>query len=174
MARKKVSSKPVLNSWSDVDKVMRELQESQNCIAELDIDLSRRVAELKDEISGKKLPFANRIKRLEGEIKEFVDMHQAELDGKSRRLTYGRVGYRLSKKLIVPKGNMDGIIQRLKAIGKNDCIKIEEKLDREALKKCPLELILSVGAAIDEKDEFYYEFPTEPLPELVENEAASN
>ena len=32
------------------------------------------------------------MKRLEADVKEFVDAHRAELDGKSRALVFGKVG----------------------------------------------------------------------------------
>lgn len=85
MARKKVTSDPVLRDWAAVDTALRDLKECRHTLAEMSIDLDRRVDSLKDEYNRNAQPVQNRTKRLEADIKEFVDAHRAELDGQEPR-----------------------------------------------------------------------------------------
>lgn len=103
----------------------------------------------------------NRIKRLEGDVKEYVDAHRAELDGKSRTLVFGKVGYRASSKLMLAPAKVTEAIAALKALGRKELVKTTETLDREALKKEPPALLESIGAYIRTRDEFYYDISGE-------------
>ena len=106
------------------------------------------------------LPLQNRMKALESDVKAYVDMHRAELDGKSRTLTFGTVGYRVSSKLMLASGRVAEAIATLKALGHAELVKTTETLDREALRRQPGELLQQVGAYIRTVDEFYYDVST--------------
>lgn len=161
MARKKVTSDPVLRDWAAVDTALRDLKECRHTLAEMGIDLDRRVDSLKDEYNRNAQPLQNRTKRLEADIKEFVDAHRAELDGKSRALVFGKVGYRSSSRLMLAPAKVAEAIAALKALGRKELIKTTETLDREALKKEPAEVLESIGAYIRTRDEFYYDLDDE-------------
>lgn len=161
MARKKVTSDPVLRDWAAVDTALRDLKECRHTLAEMSIDLDRRVDSLKDEYNRNAQPVQNRTKRLEADIKEFVDAHRAELDGKSRALVFGKVGYRSSSRLMLAPAKVAEAIAALKALGRKELIKTTETLDREALKKEPAEVLESIGAYICTRDEFYYDLDDE-------------
>lgn len=162
MARKKVTSDPVLRDWAAVDTALRDLKECRHTLAEMGIDLDRRVDSLKDEYNRNAQPLQNRTKRLEADIKEFVDAHRAELDGKSRTLVFGKVGYRSSSRLMLAPSKVAEAIAALKAQGRRELIKTTETLDREALKKEPAEVLESIGAYIRTRDEFYYDIGEDP------------
>ena len=162
MARKKVTSDPVLRDWAAVDTALRDLKECRHTLAEMGIDLDRRVDSLKDEYNRNAQPLQNRTKRLEADIKEFVDAHRAELDGKSRSLVFGKVGYRSSSRLMLAPAKVAEAIAALKAMGRKELIKTTETLDREALKKEPAEVLESIGAYIRTRDEFYYDIEEDP------------
>ena len=108
----------------------------------------------------------NRVKELEGQVKAFVDGHRAELVGKSRALNFGVVGYRLSSKLVLPRGRVEDVIAQLKALGRDNLIKRTETLDREALRREPAELLCKLGAYINQTDEFYYDVSEAEAKEL--------
>ena len=52
-------------------------------------------------------------------------------------------------------------IATLKAMGRKEFIKTTESLDREALKRQPLEFLNQIGAYIRQSDEFYYDVSDE-------------
>ena len=64
-----------------------------------------------------------------------MDAHRAELDGKSRTLVFGKVGYRASSKLMLAPAKVAEAIAALKALGRKELVKTTETLDREALKR---------------------------------------
>lgn len=128
MARKKVTSEPVLRDWAAVDTALRDLKECRHTLAEMGIDLYRRVDSLKDEYNRNAQPLQNRTKRLEADIKEFVDAHRAELDGKSRTLVFGKVGYRSSSRLMLAPAKVAEAISALNALGRKELIKTTETL----------------------------------------------
>ena len=76
MARKKVASEPVLRDWTAVDAALRDLKECQYALTELGVELDRRIDGLKDDYNKNAQPLQNRIKRLEGDVKEYVDAHR--------------------------------------------------------------------------------------------------
>ena len=157
MARRKVATEPVLRDWAAVDNALRDLRECRHALTELGVERDRQLDALKDEYSRQALPLQNRAKRLESDIKEFVDTHRAELIGKSRSLTFGRVGYRVSARLILAPAKVADAISMLKSLGRKDLIKTAESLDREALRREPADLLDSIGAYVRSSDEFYYD-----------------
>lgn len=164
VARKKVATEPTLRDWAAVDTTLRDIRECQHTLTELGVDRDRRIDGIKDWYAKNALQLQNRVKRLESDIKDYADAHRAELVGKSRTLNFGKVGYRISSKLILAPAKVAEAIVALKALGKKELVKTVETLDREALKKQTPELLEQVGAYVKTKDEFYYDI-SDPEPE---------
>ena len=160
MARKKVTSAPALADWSAVDSALRDIRECQHTLAERSVQRDRQIDSIKADYTQAALPLQSRMKALESDVKAYVDMHRAELDGKSRTLTFGTVGYRVSSKLMLASGRVAEAIATLKALGHAELVKTTETLDREALRRQPGELLQQVGAYIRTVDEFYYDVST--------------
>lgn len=110
MARRKVTAAPVLSDWAAVDQALRDIRECQHALTELAVDRDRRLDSIKNEYAKTALPLQNRIKRLESDVKDYVDCHRAEMAGKSRTLNFGTVGYRISSKLMLPTGKVPGAV----------------------------------------------------------------
>lgn len=62
------------------------------------------------------MPYRDDIKKLELQVKEFVTLNKAELKGKSREMDFGKVGFRMSTKLMLPK-QVEKVIKTLKSTG---------------------------------------------------------
>lgn len=163
MARKRVVTEPVLKNWQAVDDALRDIRECQHALTELTVEQARRIDMVKDECKDKAGPLLNRIKRMEAEVKEFVDAHRAELNGKSRRLTFGTVGYRLSSKLVTNLKDED-TIALLEAMGRPEFVRVTKRLDKEALQKQPTELLDKIDAWVKTTDGFSYDV-ADPAPE---------
>ena len=129
MARKRVASEPVLRDWAAVDATLRDIRECRHALVELGVEKDRRIDGIKDEYTRNATPLQNRIKRLESDVKDYVDAHRAELCGKSRVLTFGTVGYRLSSKLVIASSKVAEAIAALKAMGKGELVRTSEALD---------------------------------------------
>ena len=150
MARRKVTTAPVLASWAETDKALRDIRECRHTLAELAVERDRKIDAAKDTYTTTALPVQNRVKELEGQVKAFVDGHRAELVGKSRALNFG----------------VEDVIAQLKALGRDNLIKRTETLDREALRREPAELLCKLGAYINQTDEFYYDVSEAEAKEL--------
>lgn len=161
MARKRIPTAPVLASWAETDNALRDIRACNHALAELAVERERKIDAAKSDYSAEALPLQNHVKELEGQVKAFVDAHRAELVGKSRTLTFGTVGYRMSSKLMLPKGRVEDVIAQLKAMKQERFIKRTETLDREALKKQPAEFLSKLGAYNNQADEFYYDVSSE-------------
>ena len=141
MARRKVTTAPVLASWAETDKALRDIRECRHTLAELAVERDRKIDAAKDTYTTTALPVQNRVKELEGQVKAFVDGHRAELVGKSRALNFGVVGYRLSSKLVLPKGRVEHL--KYRTLSKPERIKamIDQKVGKfskkELMELCP-------------------------------------
>ena len=163
MARTKVEKIPVLRDWSAVDAALQEMRECRFSLTELDVEQKRRIDDLKGQYKERETALQNRYKRLAAEVEEYVSAHRAELTGKSRRLKFGVVGYRLSSSLVTNLGEAD-TIALLEGMGHTELIKVTNKLDRAALMRQPAELLDRVDAWIKTRDTFGIDID-DPEPE---------
>lgn len=69
------------------------IHEYEHALTELGLDMSRRIDAVKADYTKSAEPLQKRIKQLEGEIQEYVEAHRSDMAGKSRQLTFGRVGF---------------------------------------------------------------------------------
>ena len=111
----------------------------------------------------------SRLAKLEREIKSFVTDHRDEMGKtKSMVLTFGEVGFRLSTSVSLPRANekLEEIIRRLKSRQMTDCIVVEEKVSKEALKKYGEDTVNAVGATWKQSDVFGYEVNIAKLEQI--------
>ena len=173
MARKRVIEEPTLHSWEDVNAALREIAEQSIALSEIENDMQKQVLGIKMTAEQQSKPHADRIAKLERDVKDFVEDHRSELGKtKNRVLTFGEVGYRLSTTISLPKAKekLEEIIRRLKAKTMNDCIIVEEKISKDALRKYGEDTVNAVGATWKQKDAFGYEVYTDKL-QLLSREA---
>ena len=164
MARKKVETEPALRDWQAVDAALLAIRECRHALTELAVEQARRIETVKEECNNNAQPLQNRIKRLEADVKEFVDAHRAELAGKSRTLTFGTVGYRRSSQLKLNL-SVEDTIALLEALGHPELVRITKTLDKAALQRQPSELLDQIDAYIKTTDGFAYDV-TDKTPEV--------
>ncbi len=164
MARKKVPTQPTYTAWEDVDNALKLIAQLEGSLTELQVDLNRQLASAKEKADKLAQPIHNKIALLEKDVKDFVSRHREELDGKTKKLTFGKTGYRLTTKLVIPKDiRKEDFIATLRRQGLTDCIKTEESILRDVLKTHTKDEVLATGAYLNTKDEFWYELDQETL-----------
>lgn len=169
MARKRVVEAPSLHSWEDVNDALRQIAEAQIALGEIQSDMQKQIlgAQKVAEEQGK--PLNDNVAKLEREIKSFVTDHRDEM-GKTKSvvLTFGEVGFRLSTSVSLPraKEKLEEIIRRLKSRQMTDCIVVEEKVSKEALKKYGEDTVNAVGATWKQSDVFGYEVNIAKLEQI--------
>ncbi len=160
MARKRVVEAPSLHSWEDVNDALRQIAEAQIALGEIQSDMQKQILGAKKVAEEKSKPLNDNVAKLEREIKSFVTDHRDEMGKtKSMVLTFGEVGFRLSTSVSLPraKEKLEEIIRRLKSRQMTDCIVVEEKVSKEALKKYGEDTVNAVGATWKQSDVFGYE-----------------
>ncbi len=165
MARRTLKSEPVLRDWAAVDGALKDIRELQHTLAELQIEKARKMDAITEEYSERSAPLEKKVKSIGKDVKEFVDAHRLDMEGKSRRLHFGSVGYRAGSKLVLSNEKVKDAIATLKALGFASCIEIKETLKRDEVKKQPQAVLDQIGAYIKTTDEFYYDISDRAVDE---------
>ena len=169
MARKRVVDTPVLKTWEDVNDALRQLAEAQIALGDIESDMQKQIIGAQKVAEEQSKPIKDAQARLEREIKAFVTEHRDEMGkAKTMTLTFGEVGFRLSTAISLPraKEKLEEIIRRLKSRQMHDCIVVEEKISKEALKKYGEDTVNAVGATWKQSDVFGYEVNIAKLEQI--------
>lgn len=169
MAKKRVVEAPSLHSWEDVNDALRQIAEAQIALGEIQSDMQKQILGAQKVAEEQSKPLNDNVAKLEREIKSFVTDHRDEM-GKTKSvvLTFGEVGFRLSTSVSLPraKEKLEEIIRRLKSRQMTDCIVVEEKVSKEALKKYGEDTVNAVGATWKQSDVFGYEVNIAKLEQI--------
>lgn len=163
MARKRVRTAPAIKTWEEADNALQQIAECGNLIAEAEIELNRRLAEIRAQADAMAKPVLDKAAHLEQQLKDFADTHRSDLEGKSKTLNFGRLGYRLSTTLTIKRDREAEVIRLLRQQGLTDCVIVRESVNRDELKRKSPEVIRGVGAILSQRDEFWYESSREQL-----------
>ena len=169
MARKRVVEAPSLHSWEDVNDALRQIAEAQIALGEIQSDMQKQILGAQKVAEEQSKPLNDNVAKLEREIKSFVADNRDEMGKtKSMVLTFGEVGFRLSTSVSLPraKEKLEEIIRRLKSRQMTDCIVVEEKVSKEALKKYGEDTVNAVGATWKQSDVFGYEVNIAKLEQI--------
>lgn len=155
-----------LNSWEDVDGALQKIGIINRALTEMETGQNARIDGIKKEIKEAAKPLQEQKAGLEGAIKEFCECNRMEfLKVKTKVLTFGEVGFRLSTKIIIKR--VAETLQSLKDYGHNLCIRIIEEPDKEAMKKLTDEQLAEVGASRKTDNTFGYTINEEKLREVA-------
>lgn len=169
MARKRVVEAPSLHSWEDVNDALRQIAEAQIALGEIQSDMQKQILGAQKVAEEQSKPLNDNVAKLEREIKSFVTDHRDEMGKtKSMVLTFDEVGFRPSTSVSLPraKEKLEEIIRRLKSRQMTDCIVVEEKVSKEALKKYGEDTVNAVGATWKQSDVFGYEVNIAKLEQI--------
>lgn len=161
MARKRVTE-PQLKNWEEVDQCLKEIADAENEITSIVAEMNKKITEIKKSADDESKRHKEIIKQNEGKIKEYSTIHKEEMKGKSKLLTFGKVGFRLSTKLLLPSAVTD-VISKLRENGMFDCINVKETVDKDAIKNYSEEDIIKIGGYLQKNDTFWYETDKEAL-----------
>lgn len=147
---------PALKNWDEVDATLKQISECENQLAILESSMNIQIDAVKEGFNEKANPYKEEIKKLEALIKEYVTENKSDLKGKSRELTFGRVGFRFSTKVSIPK-NVEKLIKLLRKNEMDDCIIVKETVNKDVLRTYDEKDIIKVGASLKKEDTFWYE-----------------
>lgn len=157
MARKVVQTIPTLHSWEEVDNALKEILLTQSQINARELELTERITAAKEQLVAASKPLRERIALLEKQIRDYTGFHRVELQGKSRQLNFGAVGFRSSSSVLVPAEHLPEVIAALRTRHMEDCVAVKESVNKEVLRQYPLEDIQACGCTIRSSERFWYE-----------------
>lgn len=161
MGRKRIESAIQLQSWPELDEALRQIGEKQRTVRAIENEMNEKQAEAAREAEALGRPLKDEIAALEKAIELFTTAHRMDMGkAKSKKLTFGTVSFRASRKIELPKGaeKIRDIINVLFGKGMADCVRsVAPKVDRNALLKYSDEEILATGAGVKRTDTFGYE-----------------
>lgn len=165
MARKRLEGTR-LGSWDDCDEALHEIGELDREIGLLESSQNEWIDRCKKETKEAAAPLHDRKAALELSLKEYCEANRGEFAKvKTKVLTFGSVGFRISTKVIVKR--VADTLQALKDLGLSACIRVKEELDKEAMKNLSTETLAEVGASLKTENAFGYEINVEKLKEAA-------
>lgn len=165
MTRKRLSS-PSLASWDDVDQCLAEIGEIDRELGLIEAGQQEAIDKIKAATKATAEPLQAKKAGLEAQIQQYAEANRGEFAKvKTRVLTFGAVGFRLSTKVVIKR--VADTLQALKDLGLKACIRTKEEVDKEAMKNLPLETLAAVGATLKTEDAFGYEINREKLVEVA-------
>lgn len=167
MARKKPKGIKPVGSFEQMNGSLGELAGLKRQLEKIESDLNEAIDKLKEEAAAKAASILERIKALEGGMQAFAELKKDVFDKKrSKTLAHGTIGFRKSKELKPkPKMTWAKVLEKLKALGFKDGIRVKESVDKEELKKWTDEKLALVGVRRVPKDDFWYEIDEEKIAE---------
>lgn len=159
--RKRVTEQ-VLQSWDEVNEALKNIGRADNAIAAIEARMNEQIAQVKAEAKVQAKEYEESRKLQEMLIQQFVTANKSELKGKSHKLAFGEVGFRLSTKLVLPK-EVKPVIEALRSNGMMDCLNQAVTVNKEVLKTYAEEQILKVGGSLQKADTFWYKVDKESI-----------
>ncbi len=162
--RKRIEDEERIKNWDDVDLTLKELAELEGKIEKLEVEMNDEISDLKLDYQDKFSPLLTKIKDLGKDLKKFVKANRGDLGAKkSRESIFGKVGFRKSTSITIPRGTEEAIVNALKARKMMSCIITKENVNRDVLVTCDDHIIEEVGAVKNVKNTFWYETARESL-----------
>lgn len=159
MAKAKVSK---FTSWDEVNEALGKIRENTITIRKAEAAMNNQITMVKGAFSEKVTPLSAENAELEKEIEAYTKAHISEFtDRKTKEMTYGKVGFRKVSEIVTR--NVKAIMEACKQHDMFDCIKVSEKLDKEALEKYSDKALETVGAHRKEAEKYFYDIDLEEL-----------
>jgi len=145
---------PAIADWDRADDVLLGVAECRGALARIESELASEIDAAKAAAKRKASEYSARFAAGLAALEAFTRAHQGDLDGRSKKLTHGRVGLRqVTKIALLHKAEF--VIQRLRAKDMIDCIRRTEAVKKEALAAYDDAALAAVGAKRKTADVFF-------------------
>ncbi|HAM41256.1 MAG TPA: hypothetical protein DCP69_07925 [Candidatus Omnitrophica bacterium] len=163
MARKRLEGTQ-LGSWEDVDQALHKIGVIDRELAVLEAGQNARIDAVKKETKEAAQPLQEKKSGIELAVKDYCEANRAEfVKTKSKQLTFGEVGFRLSTSILIKK--VAETLQALKDLQYFTCIRTKEEPDKESMKSLTDEVLAEVGASRKTVNTFGYTLDVEKIRE---------
>ncbi len=155
-----------IQDYESVDKALKRLCELEVKITHIEGEVTLACNKIKEEYKPQVESLNNEANFIRAEIESFCESHKADFaDKRSKELVFGRIGYRLSKSVSLPrvKAKVESLIAAIKSFGLRDCLIYEEKPNKEAIVELDEGSLVKLGLKRVVKDNFRIEPKIEAL-----------
>lgn len=166
MTRKRMGG-TFLKSWDEADQALRQIGICDLAIQNIEGKMNLEILEIKQAAKDSLKPLVEKKEGLELALKEWTELNRTDIKGKTRKLVFGTVGFRLSTKVLVAKDKVKAVIASLLRMKLSDCVKVTYTLKKDELKKLPEETLSELGVVLKEEDGFGYDVDYEKIKEEV-------
>lgn len=143
-----------MNTWNDVNKGLRRMGELAIKKAMAAAAYKKVADEAQAELDKVKGPADKEYGDLEAKIEAFAVAHKADFIGKKRnkKLSFGEVSFKLSSGAVVFKLSEELIIGNLRKLKHEDCVRVIEQVDKDAVKNLDEKDLLKAGIEVQKED----------------------
>jgi len=158
-----------ITDWEGADELVKKIGTLQLNINQAELIAKERIDMAKQDLAKTIKPFQDEIKKITQSLEIFATANRTTAFGRnqSKKLNFGKLGWRKSMSISIAKTTLDKIKQvfgKKKAV---NYIHTKEVPDKEALAKLTDEQLTSLGARRKNKEVFFVE---PDLPEAVDYE----
>lgn len=153
----------VIESWDDVNKALKLKGECEISVDSIEAEMNLKINDAKQQAERLAKPLKEKIKQIDKEISYFAEENKAEIEGRTKVMTFGKVGFRLSSSISVPTKKIAKIVENLKKFGMENCISISETVNKDVLATYSDKDIVKVGATKKVEDKFWLEADKEKI-----------
>lgn len=169
MAKRVKSDKPAIIEiidWQEADKYLQTIGDLQLKINQAEHTAKDIIDEAKAELAEQVTPLQEQMNRFTRSLEAFAVNHMEDFkSARSRKLSFGSLGWRKSTSISVKKNTLELIKKIFSGQKANSLVRIKETVDKEALAKLTDEQLTSVKARRVVKDDFFVE---PDLPKAVD------
>lgn len=150
-------------SWDDVDANLAAIAEIDRELTLLETEQAARIDRFKADVKAEADPLRDKKAELEAAMQRYAEANRSEFrDSKTKQLTFGSVGFRVSHKIVFKRGA--DVVAALEGLGLINCLRVKKEADKEAMRALPLETLAEVGADLRTENTFGYVIAKEELP----------
>lgn len=157
---KPVLNVPTITNLEEADAMLARITARKRELTLIDLGLKEDVDRLKTQAAAQCEPVKEDIGNMEQAITRFCMVNREEMFTKKKSvdLTFGTIGFRSSSTLkTMKKITWDMVLGMLESANRTGCIRLKKEVDKEAMRKLPLDELSKFGCKLEQEDAFFYE-----------------
>ena len=148
----------ILNDWQDVDGAVEQIGRIEIESGALASEMGHELYAVLGRYSKELAALGEKKREIESAVGSFCLLRKSEFAKKrSKQLIFGKIAFRVAERIAIPEGFEQTVIATLKMLGRDECIEIKERLDRNGLKKLGDDELARCGARRVKEDHFRIE-----------------
>lgn len=145
MAKKELKYK----TWEEIERALEELAYIKNTLIRAEAQKNRQVLEINSAFDERTAEERKRAKELADNIRKFAKANIKDFgDRKSKSFSHGEIKFTQSARITIPDGKEADILQELRSRDMEDCIIIDERINKDVLKTYTEATVNAVGAKL--------------------------